>query len=87
MRHARLQDNQGFPGDSANKPILPISLFPLILPRRSYRPIDNHNSSSRPHERANNVELHIDSLTALAALRATKRVTVDELALRIAAGR
>ena len=35
------------------------------------------------HERANNAELPIDSLIALAALRATKRVTADELAVQI----
>ena len=35
------------------------------------------------HERAHNAELPIDSLIALAALRATKRVTADELAVQI----
>ena len=35
------------------------------------------------HERATNAELPIDSLIALAALRATKRVTADELAVQI----
>jgi len=35
------------------------------------------------HERATNAELPIDSLIALAALRATKRVSVDELAGQI----
>ncbi|WP_323148309.1 ATP-binding protein [Pseudomonas oryzihabitans] len=35
------------------------------------------------HERATNAELPIDSLIALAALRASKRVTADELAVQI----
>lgn len=35
------------------------------------------------HERATNAELPIDSLIALAALRASKRVTVEELAVQI----
>lgn len=35
------------------------------------------------HERATNAELPIDSLIALAALRETKRVTADELAVQI----
>lgn len=35
------------------------------------------------HERATNTELPIDSLIALAALRSTKRVTADELAIQI----
>ena len=35
------------------------------------------------HERATNAELPIDSLIALAALRESKRVTADELALQI----
>ncbi len=35
------------------------------------------------HERATNTELPIDSLIALAALRATKRVSADELAVQI----
>jgi len=35
------------------------------------------------HERATNAELPIDSLIALAALRATKRVSADELAVQI----
>lgn len=35
------------------------------------------------HERATNAELPIDSLIALAALRESKRVTADELAVQI----
>src|SRR5690606_37605858 len=35
------------------------------------------------YERVHNAELPIDSLIALAALRATKRVTADELAVQI----
>lgn len=112
---------------AANKPILPISLFPLILHdamkrigvvERSGRGVDKifrgmlkfgrpapdyaHTSTHSvvlrlptteadldfrrrvvEHERANNAELPIDSLIALAALRATKRVTADELAVQI----